>query len=340
MQRKRASNILHRWLIGLFFLSLSCSCASPSRTPVSEKSPIPILFDTDIGNDIDDAIALAILHSLESLNEAKLLAVTITKENRCAAPYVELVNTFYGRPDIPVGVVHNGVTPQDSPMICVPSERRNSDNSFVYPHKLVDGLKAPDAIEVLRNALLQEEDGSVVMVQVGSSTNYARLLETDRDLILQKVRVLLMMAGAFPQGNPEYNIIADLVSARKIFSSWPTPIIASGYEIGNAIRFPAMVIEEDFGYVANHPIAEAYRLFDKMPYSRPLWDPTATLYAVRPYAEYFTLSKPGIISLESDGRTVFTEASFGKDRYLVVDDVQRERVLRSIIELSIFPPAR
>src|ERR1044071_6611116 len=87
-------------------------------------TPVPIIFDTDIGNDIDDALALAMLHAFESRGEARLLAVTITKDNRWAAPYVDVVNTFYGRARIPVGVVKNGKTPEDSRMIRVPVERK------------------------------------------------------------------------------------------------------------------------------------------------------------------------------------------------------------------------
>ena len=61
---------------------------------------------------------------LKAAAEARLLAVTITKDNRYAAPFVDLVNTFYGRPDIPIGVVHNGKTPEDSAMLKVAPLRR------------------------------------------------------------------------------------------------------------------------------------------------------------------------------------------------------------------------
>src|SRR5260370_502633 len=73
--------------------------------PPASARPVPVIFDTDIGNDVDDALALAMLHALESRGEARLLAVTITKDNKWAAPFVNLVNTFYGRPAIPIGVV-------------------------------------------------------------------------------------------------------------------------------------------------------------------------------------------------------------------------------------------
>src|SRR6516225_9749380 len=84
---------------------------------------IPLIFDTDMGNDVDDALALAMLHALESRGECRLIGVTVTKDNPWAAPFVDLVNTFYGRAHIPVGMVKGGVTPEGSPMIQVPAER-------------------------------------------------------------------------------------------------------------------------------------------------------------------------------------------------------------------------
>src|SRR5713226_6464550 len=71
---------------------------------VLAAEPVRVIFDTDMGNDIDDALALAMLHALESRGEAKLLAVTLTKDNPWAAAYVDLVDTFYRRGGIPIGV--------------------------------------------------------------------------------------------------------------------------------------------------------------------------------------------------------------------------------------------
>src|SRR5262249_32034270 len=109
-------------------------------------APVPFIFDTDMGNDVDDAIALAMIHALETRGEAKLLAVTITKDNKWAAPYVDVVNTFYGRPNVPIGVVRGGKTPEDSKMISVPAQRKKPDGSYVYPRKLTESSQAPDAV--------------------------------------------------------------------------------------------------------------------------------------------------------------------------------------------------
>ena len=71
-------------------------------------APVKIIFDTDIGNDVDDVLALSVLHALQSRGECELLAVTITKPDELAGPFVDAVNTFYGRPAIPIGFTHSG----------------------------------------------------------------------------------------------------------------------------------------------------------------------------------------------------------------------------------------
>ncbi len=323
-----------------------CTASAMSQTPVI--APVNIIFDTDMGNDVDDALALAMLHAFQSRHEVNLLAVTVTKDNKWAAPYVDLVNTFYGRPEIPIGTVRNGKTPESNPMIQFPSERRRPDGTFVYPRRILDGAEAPDAVSLLRRTLAGQSDGSVVIVQVGFSTNLARLLDTKPDaassqdgrtLVSQKVRLLSVMAGNFSNGQPEFNLAQDVPSAAKLFHEWPTPIVVSGFEIGLAMSFPAFRIEHDFAYVQDHPVADAYRSYMKMPYDRPTWDLTAVLYAVRSDQGYFSLSPPGTITVLPDGGSRFDKSAGGNHRYLVVTDEQRVRTLEAMILLASQPPA-
>lgn len=303
--------------------------------------PVRLLFDTDMGNDIDDALALAVIHALESRGEARLLAVTLTKDNPHAAPYCDLVNHFYKRGHIPVATVKKGVTPEDNPMIAAPVNARGNQGALLYPRRLLSGHDAPDATAFLRQLLEAQPDASVTAVQVGFSTNFARLLQSPggRDLIARKVRLLSVMAGAFPEGKPEYNVKTDLPAAETLFRGWPTPIVASGFEIGLSILYPALSIERDFSYVPHHPIAHAYRSYKPMPYDRPTWDLTSVLYAVRPDRGYFGLSEPGKISTLPDGRTRFTPSPNGRHRYLTVTPEQRVRILESLVTLASQPPA-
>jgi inosine-uridine nucleoside N-ribohydrolase len=326
----------------LFSLVIAFSPAILAQTPIG------IIFDTDMGNDVDDALALAMLHAFQNRHEVNLLAVTITKDNKWAAPYADVVNNFYGRPEIPIGAVRNGKTPESNPMIQVPSERRGPDGNFVYPHHILDGAQSPEAVSLLRQTLAKQRDGSVVIVQVGFSTNLARLLETKADaaspddgptLIRRRVRLLSVMAGNFANGQPEFNLAKDVPSALKLFHDWPTPIVVSGFEIGAALLFPAERIERDFAYVRDHPVAEAYRSYMKMPYDRPTWDLTAVLYAVRPDEKYFSLSPPGTITVLPDGSSHFEPSPAGNHHYLVLTDEQRARTLEALILLASQPPA-
>jgi inosine-uridine nucleoside N-ribohydrolase len=298
-----------------------------------------VIFDTDMGNDVDDALALAMLHALESRGECRLLGVTVTKDNPWAPVYVDLVNTFYGRGHIPVGMVKGGVTPESSRMIQVPAERRRADGTLVYPRRLASGAEAVEAVTLLRRLLAAEKDGSVVIVQVGFSTNLACLLDApaDVDLVKRKVKLLSVMAGNFVQPKAEFNVQKDTASARKLFDRWPGEIVVSGFEIGEAMKFPAARIEKDFAWAADHPVVEAYRNYMKMPYDRQTWDLTAVLYGVRPAGAYFDLSAPGRITADDTGRTSFRAEAAGKHRYLVLTDAQRARTLECMVGLASQP---
>lgn len=304
--------------------------------------PVALIFDTDMGNDIDDALALAVIHALESRGEAKLVGVTLTKDNPWAAVYVDLVNHFYRRPEVPVGMVKEGKTPKESPFTRVPAERRGADGKLLYPRRLGDGVTAPEAVGLLRSLLEKQADGSVAIAQVGFSTNLARLLDEPRakELIRRKVKLLSMMAGQFPGGKPEYNVKVDIPAARKVLAEWPTPVVLSGWEVGASMLYPAVSIENDFRHEDNHPVVYGYRNYMKMPYDRPVWDLTSVLYAVRPGRGYFSLSEPGTVTVDDEGKTRLESDPGGRHRYLIVDAVQRARVLEALVELATQPRER
>jgi inosine-uridine nucleoside N-ribohydrolase len=165
------------------------------------------------------------------------------------------------------------------------------------------------------------------------------LLDAPADvaLVKRKVKLLSVMAGNFAQPKPEFNVQKDTASARKLFDQWPGEIVASGYEIGDAMKFPAARIEKDFAWAADHPVVDAYRAYMKMPYDRQTWDLTAVLYAVRPGGGYFDLSPPGRITADDAGRTSFRPEAGGKHRYLVLPEVLRARTLECMVGLASQP---
>lgn len=316
--------------------------------------PVPLIFDTDLGNDCDDVLAMGVIHALQTRGECKLLAVTITKDHEFAAPFADAINTFYTRGEIPIGVCRSGVTPDEGKFNVLAAKADDGKDRF--PHDLRSGLDAPDAVEVLRQALASQKDGSVVIAQVGFSTNLANLLQSQADkhsplngtdLVKQKVRLLSIMAGAFRQiigdkGQPydhrEYNIVKDIPAAKMLVADWPTPIVWSGFEIGKNLTYPHQSILMDYRYVAHHPLSEAYTVYNPPPHDRPTWDLTSVLVAIRPDHAYFDLSPRGIVTVVDDGLTTFSEAVDGRDRYLVLRDEQKSRAIEALVQLSSQPP--
>lgn len=338
-----------------------------------ENPPVNVIFDTDIWSDIDDALALAMLHTLEDRHEVRLLAVTISTADRWCASYVDLVDTFYGHPQVPIGIVGHGVDVEvfrkRFPGVTWPvtrytqllSERRNPDGALVYRRSVSDIGAFPEAVTLLRKTLAAQPDASVTVIQVGYSTNLARLLKSPpdavsaldgRELVAKKVRLLSVMAGDFREtmyegkplqkGSPEFNLMLDVPSAQALFADWPTPIVASGFEVGLNLLYPPESIEHDYGYVRDHPIAETYRTYceeqKSCPHAHSTFDLTAVLYAVRPDRKYFDVSKPGRITVLDDGGSQFQEVPGGRDRYLILSDKQRARTLEAMVMLASEPP--
>jgi hypothetical protein len=344
-------------LITLFNISVAAmllvfNCAVAAQVQPSNGPPVKIIFDTDIGNDVDDVLALSMLHSLQSRAECELLAVTITKADELAGPFVSAMNTFYGRPATPIGCIHSTPDKERSKFLQL-AEAKDGGN-VRFPHSLKRSSDAPSPTVLLRKILSRQADGSVVLVQVGYFSNLAALLDasgdaqsrlTGRELVKQKVKLLSVMAGAFQKIGQnehylEYNVTKDIPAARKLARDWPTPIVWSGFEIGIALPYPAVSIERDYNYVPHHPAAEAYRLYNPPPHERPTWDLTAVLYAVLADRGYFSLSPGGRVTVEPDGFTRFKPGEDGRDRYLLLSESQVPRVKEALVQLASQPPRR
>jgi inosine-uridine nucleoside N-ribohydrolase len=338
---------IQRWL-------MMCGVAGLLASSGWGAEPVKLIFDTDMGNDVDDVMALGMIHALEARGAVKLLAVTVTKDHALAGPFVDVINTFYGKGETLIGVVKDGATKEKGRFNGL-AEEKNADGSLRYPHDLMSSADAPEATGLIRKLLAQEADGSVMLVQVGFFTNFARVLASGpdehsplsgRDLLKAKCKSLVMMAGTFQTvewntRHLEYNVVKDVPAAQKLVAEWPTDIVWSGYEIGVAAAFQHQVIEQDLNYVPHHPLKESYYLYEPPPHDRPTWDPTALLYAVYPDRGYFSLSPRGWVKVEDNGATWFTrdKKDQAKHRFLLMDAGQTEKVREAVIQLSVAPPS-
>lgn len=323
-----------------FLLFSSCK-----QQNVKSDNRISIIFETDMGNDIDDALALDMLHKYQDAGIIRLLGVSINKENVYAPQFIDIMNTWYGYPNIPVALVRNGIEDTIPVNFGEAVCKYEGKDGFTFGRSIVDYASMPDPVALYRQILSKQPDNSVVIVSVGFFTNLSRLLDsptddisamTGKELIAQKVKALSLMAGNFNGVNPhEYNVVKDTESARMVFNEWPTEIVVSPFEVGNAILFPGSVIEQDLNYVENHPLKVAYESYLPMPYDRPTWDLTSVLYAVEQdkVQYYFHSSGKGLISVDSLGTTSFELKEDGKHLYLKVDSIQSELIKKRFVEL-------
>jgi len=314
--------------------------------------PVRFVFDTDLGNDVDDAMALAVIHALQNRSECELLAITTTKDNPYVAPMIDLLNTFYGRPDIPIAVVKHGMAKEDGHYNRQVLELKDESGKLRYPRtRLPENCdQLPDAVPFLRTLLTGQPDNSVVLVQVGFFTNFARLLDTPADgispltgkeLVAKKVKLLSLMAGSFnSSGHKEYNVVIDIPSAQKVIAEWPTEMIFNGFEIGEQIQHPGRSMKEDYGSVKHHPLQDAYHFYRGLENDQPTFDLNSVLYAVRPNRGYFDLSPPGTVTVLDDGQTTFTPGEGGKHHYMIVSAEQIARVREAFVQLCSEPPKR
>ncbi|MGI9598053.1 MAG: nucleoside hydrolase [Acidimicrobiales bacterium] len=324
----------------------------PAAGPAVDTTIPLVIFDTDMGPDVDDALALAMLHGYEKLGLIDLAAVTVSRNSTTGAQFADAVNTFYGRPDIPIGIDRRGNAPY-------------FDDRSTYV-ALVDSWPNDVAVNPIEDGFVTQRrvlaEGkatgrSVIIIQTGFSGNISQLLNSPGDaisvhggveLVRQTVSELSIMAGSVDHNMVEFNVEHDVGSARNLFAKWPGRLAMSPFELGNAIHYPYSSILADFGWTANHPIKQAYEFrdldwhVDAPPfYNMRSWDLTSVIHAVEPNANYFLTSATGTVAMDGSGRTTF-RAGVGNhyvlDRARQYSAQQRQRVVDRMIELVAHQP--
>lgn len=282
-----------------------------------------VIFDTDIGGDIDDAGAMAVLHALADRGEINILAVGIVNGHENAAPYTDAINTWYGRPDLPVGVIKHGAPfSRDKYMAGVVKS---------YPHDLT-AAAAPDAARLYRRILAAQPDRSVTLVAVGPATNIRNLLNSAPDehsplsgveLMRRKIKFYAAGGngnGGLPNGKCGWNYHMDTASAKEELAKLPEdfPTVFAGGS-GGKLKIGSCY----FNAPAGHIIRKSYEAYfgGKPDMDRPTWDQLRLFYASRPSARnLYETSAPGQILLD-DRETLAWNAAPNRNRaYAYVKD--------------------
>ncbi|QRR00572.1 nucleoside hydrolase [Dyadobacter sandarakinus] len=281
--------------LALPLLSMILSCTGHKGEEVARPGKPAIILDTDIGPDYDDVGAVAMMHALADSGEVEPLAIIASNAQELVVPTIDVLNTYFGRPDLPTAAPKRPNAPQAGASQGWPELLTGR-----YPHRIRSSTEAPDALTAYRRLLAAQPDSSVTIVTIGFLTNMASLLDSrpdsisdlnGKELIGRKVKRLVSMAGAFPEGR-EYNVLVDSVASGKVFTQWPTEIIFSGFEIGKAVVTGLRLTQDT---LRNSPVKDAFA--KAMSFSkgdslgRMSWDQTAVLAAARGAERYFGLQR-------------------------------------------------
>lgn len=325
--------------------SLIITCLILLNFVVTDAAPAKIIFDTDMANDCDDAGALAVLHALADRGEAEILAIVTNRKDpaNASAAAADAINTFYGRPNIPIGTDKDGAKTRGGKGSSYTPALRDE-----FHHDARPDDEMPDAVAIYRQALAAAPDGGVVICSVGALSNLEDLLNSQPDghsdlagpeLIARKVRLTVIMGGGFPRtAAPETNIKLDTAAAVTVVNQWRGPILWQGFEVGAAINTGAELKETP----KTNPVRRSYELRPfrgrtALDDGKPAHDLAAVLVAVRgAQPEYWTVVTQGRVISDSEGNTEWKRDWAKRHSYLRIKGHQR--VLEGIIGSLVSAP--
>lgn len=320
--------------IGFFLVSITAACTQLNSEPLSPKpDPRPqIIFDTDFGGDADDLGALAMLHHYIDCDKIDLLGIASWSNEAYAIPAIAAVNQFYDRPSLRLGVREVSQWRTDWNY-----SKAIADN-FPHDPKVVENLEP--AVSLYRSLLQDAAPQSVTIVTVGPLANIRNLLRskpdeisslTGAELIDAKVDKFVIMGGQFPQGitahGPEWNFNGNMTGVtQEVLEAINRPIIFSGYEVGEALKYGAALNSHD----KNTPLYVGYKYFSEhAPWMKENYkgaildnssfDQTAVMYAaINGQGFHWKLSAPGTLKVDADGIGQWTFNDNGPHRYLIL----------------------
>jgi inosine-uridine nucleoside N-ribohydrolase len=218
--------------------------ASAAQAAAPEK----VIIDTDIGDDIDDAFAIAL--ALRS-PELQILGVTTTfGDTQTRARLADRLLTEAGRTDIPVAA---GAPTQAKSIL---TQRKYAEDTRFAQKSY------PSTVDFILGQI-RRNPGEITLVAIGPLVNVGGLIEKDPDTF-RKLKRVVMMGGSVNRGygdpyspptppEPEWNIINDIPAAQKLFAAG-VPIYMMPLD---STQLKMDEVKRDFLFRQGTPLVEA-----------------------------------------------------------------------------------
>jgi inosine-uridine nucleoside N-ribohydrolase len=231
------------------WLSLVGVLVAVARLHAAEPGSIPVIVDTDIGSDIDDAFALALMIRSPELHVLGITTVASEPVARARIAAKLLWVAGNGWRDVPVYAGLSGSAPgvvDQAPWA----------KGFTSP-----ALHPSGAVEFLR-AQINAAPGQITIVALGELTNLAALFKSD-PRIAHKIKAIVLMGGAIKRGyhadSPpvaEFNLKSNIPAAQAVFAA-PVPLLVAPLDSTVDLRLEEAARSKIFGQW--DPLAQALK---------------------------------------------------------------------------------
>jgi purine nucleosidase len=283
----------------IFFLPLT----------VSAQSRIPVIIDTDIGDAVDDSLALGLALSSPELDVRAVTTVIDDVESKTRLAWKELV--LFGRRDIPLAMG------SPEPLLDPKLETHPRAFHLLTPSdKIPDSARMPAAVFLVES--LMNARAPITLIALGPLTNIALALKTE-PRIKSHIDRIVVMGGAYSSPQLEYNIKRDPVAAQIVFQSGVS-ILAAGLDVTT----PCKLRSDDLERLRVTESPAAHFLLRLIELSQAetgemlptLYDPLAVAAVFRPD---LIETSPGTVEVSladgpTRGQTRFTPAPNGTTR--------------------------
>lgn len=332
-------------ITGLNGCKTHATAESLATSSAVKKEAVKMILDSDFGSSTDDLFVLMMLNHYMDDGLVDLKGIVVDREGEKNAALVDVFNTYYGHPDIPIGQERNGVK---NPRCFIPyngiCDLKDAQGLPLFK-RTQDTSRCPDGYKLYRKLLSQAEDKSIVVVAIGFVTTLAQLFESGADeysplagtdLFGQKVRAVYIQSGRFEIGDSlsGYNMRAASRQSAVFYDRFPknVDLIMSPSNVGDQIDYLPGEVLSDLSSTELNPIKAVYTHYTCDTGQR-MWDTNCLVQAVLGDAEY-PLSPRGWVSFVDRGEEslmLFKPDAQGNARYqLPTDSYTAEQRLMDI----------
>ena len=191
-----------------------------SAIPIAAQRRIPILIDTDIGDAIDDSLALAFALSSPELDVRGVTTVIDDVESKTRLAWKEL--GLFNRREIPLAMG------APEPLLDARLQTHPREFEVLTPADRIPDTARRTAAGFIVETLMNSGE-KITLVPIGPLTNIALAFKTE-PRIKERIERIVVMGGAFSGNQSEYNVKRDPVAAAIVFGSG-VPIWAAGLDV-------------------------------------------------------------------------------------------------------------